>query len=76
MEPSHVYEGIAKWKVGHPHAPNNIIQMQSGGFQAPFYHGGSQIPHTLGIRGNTATSEMPSKQPYSTLEQIMKRHSR
>jgi hypothetical protein len=69
----HTYEGIAKWKVNHPNAPNNIVQMQSGGFQAPFYMGGSQVPYTLGIRGNSDTSEMPTNQPYSATERFFKR---
>jgi len=37
-------------KVNHP---NEIFpQMESGGFQPPFFFGGSQIPTALGIKGN------------------------
>jgi len=37
-----------KWyKVEHSHSPNDIIQMESGGFQKPFYFGGSQVPVNL-----------------------------
>ena len=68
------HQGIAKWKVGHPNAPNNIIQMQSGGFQAPFFNGGNQVPNTLGIRGNSVTSELPSRSPYSATERILKHY--
>ena len=31
-------------KVQNPEMNNNNIQMESGGFQKPFYFGGSQIP--------------------------------
>lgn len=36
-------------KVQNPNTNNDIIQMQSGGNQTPFYFGGSQVPHNLGI---------------------------
>jgi hypothetical protein len=37
-------------KVNHP---NEIFsQMESGGFQPPFFFGGSQVPTALGIKGN------------------------
>ena len=37
-----------KWyKVENSHSPNDIIQMESGGFQKPFYFGGSQVPVNL-----------------------------
>ena len=36
-------------KVAHP---NKIFhQMESGGFQPPFYFGGSQVPVNLGFQG-------------------------
>lgn len=72
MESQHTEQGIHKWKVGNPFAPNNIIQMQSGGFQPPFFPGGSQVPSTLGIKGNSVTNEMPSRAPYSATERILK----
>jgi hypothetical protein len=70
----HTYQGIAKWKVDHPNAPNNIIQMQSGGFQVPFFQGGNQVPQSLGIKGNSITSDMPLSVPYSVTEQILKHY--
>ena len=72
MDHQHIEQGIHKWKVGNPLAPNNIIQMESGGFQAPFYLGGSQVPNTLGIKGNSVTYETPSRVPYSAAERILK----
>ena len=37
-------------KVTHQ---NEIFkQMESGGYQAPFFFGGSQVPTALGIKGN------------------------
>ena len=44
-------------KVDNPRQSNNIPQTRSGGFQAPFYFGGSQVPINLGSmsgRGFTA----------------------
>lgn len=40
------------FKVQHPNVSNDIPQMKSGEFQAPFYFGGSQVPHTLGLDTN------------------------
>ncbi len=34
-------------KVNNPDFTNNNIQMMSGGFQKPFYFGGSNVPNTL-----------------------------
>jgi|688.fasta_scaffold203120_2 hypothetical protein len=36
-------------KVQNPNLPNDIPPMQSGGFQAPFFFGGSQVPVNLGL---------------------------
>lgn len=36
-------------KVQNPNLNNNIIPMESGGYQKPFYFGGSQIPSNLNI---------------------------
>lgn len=36
-------------KVQNPNLRNDIVPMESGGFQAPFYFGGSQVPINLGI---------------------------
>lgn len=35
------------YKVTHPDTPNDITPMESGGFQTPFYFGGSQVPTAL-----------------------------
>jgi hypothetical protein len=37
-------------KVNHPYQV--YPQMESGGFQAPFFFGGSQVPTALGMKGN------------------------
>jgi|688.fasta_scaffold309061_2 hypothetical protein len=34
-------------KVTHPNMKNDIVQMESGGYQKPFYFGGSQVPIIL-----------------------------
>lgn len=36
-------------KVQNPTMSNEIPQMESNGFQAPFYFGGSQVPVNLGL---------------------------
>lgn len=38
------------WKTQHQGASNDIPQMESGGYQVPFYFGGSQVPTTLKMR--------------------------
>ena len=35
-------------KVQSPNMPNDITPMESGGYQKPFYFGGSQVPDELG----------------------------
>jgi hypothetical protein len=40
-------------KVDNPSMTNNITQMRSAAFQAPFFFGGSQVPIDLGIKGNS-----------------------
>ena len=42
------------WKVGNPTASNDIVPMASFGAQPRFYLGGSQIPNTLNIKGNSS----------------------
>jgi hypothetical protein len=37
-------------KVNHP--DEVFPQMESGGYQPPFFFGGSQVPTALGIKGN------------------------
>lgn len=36
-------------KVENPNLPTTIPQMASGGFQVPFFFGGSQVPVNLGL---------------------------
>lgn len=36
-------------KVQNPNVSNDIVGMESGGYQKPFYFGGSQVPVNLGI---------------------------
>lgn len=38
-------------KVQNPNLPNDIPQMKSGGFQEPFFFGGSQVPTALKLEG-------------------------
>lgn len=58
-------------KVQNPNMSNDIIPMQSGEFQKPFYFGGSQIPNALeytdlnitdsGLNGYTKVNFLPNK---------------
>jgi hypothetical protein len=69
--------GIMQWKVGHKNAPNNIPQMQSACFQAPFIAGGNQVAYYLGLKGNTDTQ--PTACPggcYSTYIKVKHAHRR
>ena len=34
-------------KVSHPYSSNNNVNMESGGYQTPFFFGGSQVPTDL-----------------------------
>lgn len=38
------------------HQTESFHQMNSAGFQTPFFFGGSQVPTALGIKGNGITS--------------------
>ena len=77
MDHCEATEGILKWKVSNPRHPNNIVQMRSNGFQAPFFPGGSQVPSALGIKGNstTSTNSLPTT-VYSTAEKMMKKNKK
>lgn len=46
------YSYLYNPKVTHPNLSNNITQMKSGGFQTPFFFGGSQVPSDLFIPKN------------------------
>jgi len=39
-------------KVQNPEFTNNNVQMQSGGYQVPFYFGGSNVPNALKLDTN------------------------
>jgi hypothetical protein len=43
------------FKVLNPDASNDIPPMESGGFQKPFYFGGSQVPTALDDESHTIT---------------------
>lgn len=45
---------LSHWKVHHPFASNNIVQMRSAGFQPSFDRSG-QISYFLGKQGNNPT---------------------
>ena len=58
------------YKVQNPDVPNDIVPMVSGGFQTPFFFGGSQVPVNLGLTdtnlniegsGYSKTDFLPSK---------------
>ena len=38
------------FKVNNPSSPNDIPPMESGGYQPPFFFGGSQVPVNLGLK--------------------------
>ena len=40
------------YKVQNPSSPNDITPMESGGFQPPFFFGGSQVPSALKLSTN------------------------
>ena len=65
MENATDYQGIAKWKVGHPNTSNNITQMKSYGNQAPFFFGGSSTPYYLHLKGNSNTQPLAPKRVIS-----------
>ena len=58
-------DSLFHWKVGHPTAPNNIVQMASFGQQAPFCAGGNQSAYYLGKRGNSMMTQPEPKQLFS-----------
>jgi hypothetical protein len=53
------------FKVTHPNVSNDIVQMQSGGRQVPFYFGGSQVPEVL--KNNSLKINEPSNKKISFL---------
>jgi hypothetical protein len=44
-------------KVQNPNMSNNIIPMESGGYQQPFFFGGSQVPSSIGLKNTEITGE-------------------
>jgi len=75
MERHDAIGGISQWKVNNPGMSNHIVQMRSGGFQPPFYMGGSQVPINLGIKGNnnTSTTVLPTRTTYSATERVIRK---
>jgi hypothetical protein len=67
-------EQASFYKVGHPRMSNNIIQMRSKGFQAPFYAGAmSCIPYYLGMEHN-AIEHRISRDYLSPTQRIIMNH--
>jgi len=63
------------FKVGNPNTSNNIPQMRSAGYQAPFRAGGNQVPYYLGVRGNMNTEPTCCGSGiYSTFKKVIKKH--
>ena len=62
-----------KWKVGHAHISNNIPQMKSNGFQAPFIAGGNQVAYYLGIPANNITATTPCSGCMSHSQEVLKK---
>ena len=60
------------FKVTHAKASNNSTQMKSGGFQKPFFFGGSSVPYDLGIPSNLTTTLEPVSKYYSATEKFLK----
>ena len=44
-------------KVQNPNMSNNITPMESGGFQTPFFFGGSQVPEGLKLSDRKINGE-------------------
>ena len=52
-------------KVQNPNMPNDIVPMQSDGFQKPFFFGGSQVASNLKLRDNTSMKGYGVKYDFS-----------
>lgn len=50
------FQYSGSFKVAHPTTSNNIPQMRSTGYQAPFIAGGNQNAYYLGIKSNATVS--------------------
>ena len=65
----------AHYKVGHPEMSNNIVQMRSKGFQAPFYAGAmSSIPYYLGMEHNHSIEHRITRDYLSPTQRIILAH--
>jgi hypothetical protein len=63
------------YKVGHPYMSNNIVQMRSKGFQAPFYAGAmGSIPYYLGMERNGSIEHRVSKDYLTPTQRIILAH--
>lgn len=59
-------------KVQNPNVSNEITPMKSGGFQEPFYFGGSQVPYTLGVDNSISGKGIKSYKKSSFLPETIK----
>jgi len=50
------FQYSGSFKVAHPTTSNNIPQMRSAGYQAPFIAGGNQNAYYLGRPSNATVS--------------------
>ena len=65
----------AYYKVGHAEMSNNIVQMRSKGFQAPFYAGAmATIPYYLGMEANHSIEHRISRDYLSPTQRIILSH--
>jgi hypothetical protein len=63
------------YKVGHPYMTNNIPQMRSKGFQAPFYAGAmATIPYYLGMEANHSIEHRITRDYLSPTQRIVLAH--
>jgi hypothetical protein len=67
--------GLTHFKVSHPYTSNNIVQMRSAGFQAPFYAGGrANIPYYLGLEDNNSIEKRSIKSILTNVQKVILEH--
>jgi len=54
-------------KVQNPNLSNDITPMESGGFQTPFFFGGSQVPSNLGLNNTDLNISGTGLKDYSKM---------
>jgi hypothetical protein len=68
-------EQSGHYKVGHPYMTNNIVQMRSKGFQAPFYAGAmASIPYYLGMEANHSIEHRITRDYLTPTQRIVLAH--